>query len=125
VDDNWKSWWTGEALREPQKQSKEQEVIDYWGFSLDAQLSYHSNAAPETLRDELIKWFRRGSQPLDLGSMLADMLDPAGKSYWRLELRRRRRGSPGRLSVADHMYLAHQYESRLEDLRQKNRASAW
>jgi hypothetical protein len=105
-------------------ETKHPSELDNWGNWLDHILMDYSNREPQTVRAKLIKGFRQGSHwSQDLLALLADMLDPAGKTSWRLQLRRRRSGNPGRLSDLDRMILCREYESILEKLRAEKRAS--
>ena len=95
-----------------------------WAIHMDHILSDYSNCEPEVVRPKLIDLFRGASRQCnDLFEALAEMLDPAGKSTWKLELCRRRRGRPGRLSELDSIRLAVEYGARLEELKDQNRAS--
>ena len=95
-----------------------------WAMCLTHILHDYSNAKSEVVRDQLIDMFRGGSKWRgDLPELLADMLDPAGKTSWRLELRRRHRGHPGRLSDIERYHLCLEYEWRLIELRYEKRAS--
>jgi hypothetical protein len=62
------------------------------------------------------------NQRAEAFNILADMIDPGGKSYWRLELRRRR-GRSRKISTEDQQLLACMYRWILNGLKAKNRAS--
>jgi hypothetical protein len=51
------------------------------------------------------------------------MIDPVGKSYWRLELRQRDRAPPRQTTSMVAEWLIDQYDYRLEQLRNEKRAS--
>jgi hypothetical protein len=86
-------------------------------------LDRYSNDKASVVRDELIDFFRRGTDGDDLLSVLADMLDPTAKTMWRLDFKRRHRGNPGKLSNDELQYLCFQYEQRVEELTNTRRAS--
>jgi len=116
--------WGCDAYGPPRpEEPKQPSELDNWRYSLDHILMEHSNSEPETVGAKLIKEFRQASQGHDLPALLADMLDAAGKSSWRLKLCRRRSGNPGRLSDLDRMSLFNAYESLVEAYRAEKRAS--
>jgi hypothetical protein len=65
---------------------------------------------PSHARDELLKLLR----PVAGLSTLADMFDLGGKTYWKLELKRRR-GNPGTWSRLDAELVAHEYAQAWEE----------
>ena len=95
------------------------------GMQLENILNACSNFDPDTLCDLLIEylweWQRR---PGDIYAVLADMLDSEeGESPWKLELRRRHRGPPERLSNIERSKLFLEYHDRLKELQAQNHAS--
>ena len=68
----------------------------------------------------LMNLFREaGDEAFDI---IAHMIDPAGKSYWRLELKRRR-GSMRKMATSEQQYIARMYQSALSALKNAERAS--
>ena len=55
-------------------------------------------------------------------NIIADMIDPAGQSYWRLELKRRG-GRMNKAPTAEQQLLAKSYEWRLKHLKKEGRPS--
>jgi hypothetical protein len=76
-------------------------------------LDVNDDMESEVAQEHLIGHFRR--LDLDLFDILADMIDPAGNTTWRLELKRRRPGKPKR-SRDFANFLRWNYEERLEEL---------
>jgi hypothetical protein len=60
--------------------------------------------AADRAEAHLLKMLRM--QDTEAFNMVADMIDPAGESYWRLEFRRRAKGAPRKHSSADATFLA-------------------
>jgi hypothetical protein len=106
-----------EAFLEP---SPAPRVMREWGAIIRGIFAV---STPEIVCDQLIAVLREHSQDnSDLLALLADMLDPAGKTTWRLKLQRRP-GRPSRLTQADAVGLWLEYEDRLQELESENRAS--
>ena len=79
---------------------------------------------PEFVRDHLVRLCRRMSDdPDDICALIADMLDPASKTEWRLDLRRRRAGSPRKLCTGAVDSLCNRYKRRVDGLREAGRAA--
>ena len=79
---------------------------------------------PEFVRDLLVVQLRRMSaDPGDICALFADMLDPASKTEWRLDLRRRRAGSPRKLCTGAVDYLCNRYKRRVDGLREAGQAA--
>jgi hypothetical protein len=84
----------------------------------------NDNQRPEFVRDHLVKLLRRMSDdPDDICSLIADLLDPASKTEWRLDLRRRRAGSPRKLCTGAVDSLCNRYKRRVDRLREAGRAA--
>jgi hypothetical protein len=100
MEEGWLAWWMGDGLRECDwEQPPDMPEMWLWGHHVDMMFDHYSNDKASVVRDQLIDMFRRGSVGHgDLQELLADMLDPAKKTPWRLDLRRRR-GNPGKLSM--------------------------
>jgi hypothetical protein len=124
MEEGWLAWWRGDGLRECDwEQPPDMPEMWLWGHHVDMMFDRYSNDKASVVRDQLIDMFRRGSVGHgDLQELLADMLDPAKKTPWRLDLRRRR-GNPGKLSNDDLQYLCFSYEQRVDELKSAGRAS--
>ena len=84
----------------------------------------YDNERPEFVRDHLVGLLRRMSaDPDDICALFADMLDPASKTEWRLDLRRRRAGSPRKLCTGAVDSLCNRYKRRVDGLREAGRAA--
>jgi hypothetical protein len=94
---------------------------EIWGMRLiDFARMYDAGEREQAQAALLYELRRQKTWSLDA---IADMIDPAGKSYWKLELKQRRRGTPRRLSSDDTEVLIGQYEYRLAELQNERRAS--
>jgi hypothetical protein len=99
------------------------QVMFEWGWVIQSIFDECGNERPEVVRDQLVDMLRENSWiSLDLLALLADLLDPAGKTTWQLKLSRRR-GRPRRLSMFEAVGLWADYERRLQELKNENRAS--
>jgi hypothetical protein len=118
-------WQEKEMLWEKIRLEMENDEMFQRGVQLGRILEDCSNFDSVDLCDILLEHFADWSRHKgDLFDILYEMLDTEeGKSTWKLELRRRRRGNPGSLSDADSMRLFFQYHIRLSELRDQNRAS--
>ena len=84
----------------------------------------NDNHRPEFVRDHLVQLLRRMSaDPDDICALIADMLDPASKTEWQLDLRRRRAGSPRKLCTGAVKSLCNRYKRRVDGLREAGRAA--
>jgi hypothetical protein len=84
----------------------------------------YDNERPEIVRDRLVRRLRQWSEyPDDISALIAEMLDPASKTEWRLDLRRPRPGNPGRLPTEELHILCFKYQSRVDDLKKRGRAA--
>jgi hypothetical protein len=83
--------------------------------------SWGDTRQAEDARDALLNALR--AQNLGPLNIIADMLDPAGDSYWRLDLERRGRGARPQMGQIALGSLAFEYDRRLEELKEERRAS--
>ena len=96
-----------------------------WAESIRV-ITFHNNdnRRPEFVRDHLVRLLRRMSaDPDDICALIADMLDPASKTEWRLDLRRRRAGSPRKLCTGAVESLCNRYKRRVDGLREAGQAA--
>jgi hypothetical protein len=94
----------------------------WWVHSIMMMFDQYDNERTEFVRDHLVRELRRLSEcPNDISAFVAEMLDPASKMEWRLDLRRRRR--PSKMSTDELHYLCFKYESRVDDLKEAGRAA--
>jgi hypothetical protein len=94
---------------------------EIWGFDLIEFARKYDAGEPEKAQAALLDILRR--QKLSSLDAIANMIDPAGKSYWRLELKQRNRAPPRQTTSMEAEWLIDEYDFRLEELRREKRAS--